>query len=331
MDTSSTPLEPSSSTAPPDSRSTLTAAELNEPLKRCAGCSLSTYCSKECQGASWVLHKFGCRSKNVKFGHERTARATLPGQGNALWDWVQAHKYALEHMARAALFLTGTGATAAMAADRAVIFPIALGTSGSSSSYGSGFSSRPGDNDPATTFRILSKPEFSPESLVRTDPRHLGKLVKEQKAQCRERSEAECTPAPGKMFCPTFVGYVPVIFLVAASGVTLAHCYNIYHMLGECDNPLAPHARALHEDVMDVCFKAVNRGYVLKSPDRWARPQAPLMCRFKKSQKEKIWKLRPVQWDWDRDVSEVISADATARRLKVQPPTTMWGEYNELW
>ncbi|KUJ06892.1 uncharacterized protein LY89DRAFT_400203 [Mollisia scopiformis] len=47
-------------------------ADLPQPLKRCAKCQTTTYCSRDCQKQDWKLHKRVCASQAASHDGEPT-------------------------------------------------------------------------------------------------------------------------------------------------------------------------------------------------------------------------------------------------------------------
>ncbi|EIW79464.1 hypothetical protein CONPUDRAFT_154879 [Coniophora puteana RWD-64-598 SS2] len=66
-------------------------------LLRCSGCLLHTYCSKECQKATWPLHKLECRTL---WGLARTRAGQISGNPNAWGEftrWAEYHQTSLSN------------------------------------------------------------------------------------------------------------------------------------------------------------------------------------------------------------------------------------------
>ncbi|KAI0741566.1 hypothetical protein C8Q80DRAFT_1123435 [Daedaleopsis nitida] len=93
-------------------------------LKRCSGCELVMYCSKECQRRAWPEHKAVCRSKPTEDsgsgsgdeahdtredGRARFRKSlgypTVASLSRALNTWIHAHRWSLMTTTKAAVLL----------------------------------------------------------------------------------------------------------------------------------------------------------------------------------------------------------------------------------
>ncbi|KAI0767208.1 hypothetical protein C8Q74DRAFT_1219145 [Fomes fomentarius] len=87
-------------------------AQLGRPVKRCRGCALEMYCSRECQRAAWPSHKPHCKaaarsSPAIQLVLDRLGYPTVMSLADALRDWLEIHKHALQIMATISAHLNG--------------------------------------------------------------------------------------------------------------------------------------------------------------------------------------------------------------------------------
>ncbi|OJT12247.1 hypothetical protein TRAPUB_11206 [Trametes pubescens] len=97
-------------------------------LKRCAGCSIIMYCSRECQKAAWPRHRYSChRPQDAQGGSGSLAGYDTPiALAQAVTDWADGvHGTALSIIAAA--MVGARGGIAANRTSRILLFEFTLG------------------------------------------------------------------------------------------------------------------------------------------------------------------------------------------------------------
>ncbi|KAI1790657.1 hypothetical protein LXA43DRAFT_1145460 [Ganoderma leucocontextum] len=214
-------------------------------LKQCMGCTVTRYCSKECQTAAWPSHKYICASRSaikVPPIYSMLGHATLAELAQAAEDWSKVHKLTL-FMLSTVLVEIGGGVDVALNEPRAIIFdlepPIACAS----------------DGTPSTTFTLKSMGFIHRDSLDRPTAAHsapwaiayrasLGKLLR--------------TASP----YPDIVGLISVVFFFRDSMLAPQITLPLYRPRGVADE----RTKTVLKKMIETCKVGINTGTVFRIP-----------------------------------------------------------------
>ncbi|KAI0668507.1 hypothetical protein C8Q78DRAFT_1047481 [Trametes maxima] len=256
-------------------------SELRLKLKRCTGCLVAKYCSRECQKSGWHTHREVCRAgsdqatKEGVLGPERLggypALATLH---TALQDWEDAHGYAMVAIASVVAHLDG-GVDYNLTSRRALIIRLRTHSVDTEA-----------DKNPGNGFHMVeavmqNQSQFGPfargwESMQGVN----ANIEKEVRTTLRD---------------PTFAGVVPAALVVLDTGFVKYGGYPVFRRMG--GDGTSPRARTILTDIMCLCHRSMNAGLALRPPSERGRcdPDAGTLVRRKKKWE---WKVKE-DWDWD--------------------------------
>ncbi|KAI1791387.1 hypothetical protein LXA43DRAFT_1011323 [Ganoderma leucocontextum] len=210
-------------------------------LKQCKGCTVTWYCSKECQTAAWPHHKLMCTSRSrakVPPIYDILGRATMAELSQASKDWTEVHKLSLFMIATIAVELGG-GVDAVLNAPQSVIFDLGPPTvyDGSPSTA---FTLEAADFNHRDKVGALTAPQWSPPAVA----------VRDTLAQRFRGANAH----------PDIVGVLPVTFCIG--GAQLAAQTSLPLHRGALD----ARTKAALENVTGICMGAINAGAVFRIP-----------------------------------------------------------------
>ncbi|KAI0705542.1 hypothetical protein C8Q76DRAFT_171783 [Earliella scabrosa] len=302
---------------------------LPERLKRCAGCSLVLYCSKECQRTGWKAHKPFCNTG--------TAASAIPANFNVLsaiqslgypslmavmvarQKWARIHSLNLDFIANLAVYRLG-GVDRTFASPKALVLHL-------SGRYCSG-GPRPTDN-PALPFAVCGVEILDKDSRLYLTGQSWDELV----SDC-ELPALDPTDPP---FPSGYAGILPVVALIQLGGPETAPI--VSHMRANiwrtrCDgddvDPSEDVCAAL-EDLMTMVSASIDVGHSYKVP-RQPR-NGPLRIAPEVMETVRVgntWKQIPVKpWSWDLHMAHMLGQFPDHYRSGLRP-TELWEFFGRL-
>ncbi|KAI1784228.1 hypothetical protein LXA43DRAFT_1043426 [Ganoderma leucocontextum] len=281
-------------------------------LKKCAGCRIVEYCSKECQKASWPRHKPICGT-NCKILGEKANTATLEvmvsyhgfktisDATEAFKVFLQAHRWAINvHATTSLRRKQGFNPAAGDVEDWVFMGTLQCLTTSQSRKR----------LDPASAFRLVGE-RFVPMDEFKDSSDHRASLFEQWSGPQRE--------ATTEMYKsqPRFFGTYPVVYKVGPMGL----CTTTYYPF----NAPNPAILSLDEDKRHEVLDDLNS--LAKE-----RPLNALPGRFVRS--NKIWTWEPMFADWEAYMAadprphETVLLDDAIARLKSGIPIAKlfpWG------
>ncbi|KAI0329852.1 zf-MYND-domain-containing protein [Cubamyces sp. BRFM 1775] len=279
-------------------------------LKRCTGCAVTMYCSKECQRGDWKAHKYvctqrhwtewsiqrltythadcrlGCRSPGPAVEDNLIDPVLLANTGypacttlnSSLMDWWEAQSYALSYITIVATHKNG-GLDYNLANNRALVLRVQA--------------KAPRSGNPANAFKIVdmtlvSKAEFGREA---------------NQAWSEGRREFDRTVEMLRRDLDrTIAGAMPTVVVVVNTGIMSFH-HNLVHRRTPDGQLRDAHTRAVFEDVMQMSLGAVNAGLVLRATSKpEVQGEVPDVGVLVWRKKKWDWKLKE-DWNWDAAAS----------------------------
>ncbi|KAI0350216.1 hypothetical protein OH77DRAFT_1431214 [Trametes cingulata] len=261
-------------------------------LRRCTGCGLVTYCSKECQKAAWNRHRASCRGQKTL---DSAALAQI-SEGSAVKQWVEKiHHYAVISLAGGLVRMhPGITPDSFTSPNHALLFRLEACA----------------DNNPAKRFRPVTAPCI-------VERAHLGELAKEWAkwdAECRDTAVFVRRFAPDSVDC--FAGMLPAIFIVVNTGLVMFHHVAVYG-LPHMRDPLEPSSRVMIQDVVDMCVESLQCGLVFHCSEDQTQDLPDVGTYVRKGRE---WEWEPLaNWNWDEFVATVTRTDPQAPRMRPRP------------
>ncbi|KAI0781360.1 hypothetical protein BD413DRAFT_28265 [Trametes elegans] len=288
-----------------------TEAELKTKLKRCAGCGVAMYCTKECQKTAWPVHKRKmsrkmCRSADsLQIGAQWPSRFggyTAPiALANAVKVFAgDAHPVAFSLIANSVVILNGGPEANLGSPAKALLFRLAKASKEDMDS-----------GNPARAFKLL-------DATVR-DRAALTHLVADNWVSATAECEAVEARIRRETQHPTFAGVLPAVFLVVDTGVIAHHHFPVHRVSHRPAAQLDDGERAIFEDVIEMCRLTLNRGYVLHDATDAGKYQ-PEVGTWVKRKKKWEWERTP-GWNWNALKSEQPGGFKSAGELR---PGSVW-------
>ncbi|KAI0668508.1 hypothetical protein C8Q78DRAFT_993510 [Trametes maxima] len=254
-------------------------SDLKRKLKRCTGCSVAKYCSKECQKNGWPMHRQGCRPSNGQTTEEVLGADRLAGYpalvtfNNVLLDWKDAHNITLAIMASAIVHLNGS-AEPKVLPSRALLFRVIARANNDG-----------GDGNPASAFLVAQ-----PTVVRTTDPEFA--LLSGGWAGALSECEFEVKSS--------WAGVIPGALMVQNTGVMMFRCFPVFSYGPRAGRD--PRPRAILTDIVRMCVGAVNAGIVLRISAERDNFSDIIAGTLYKRRKKWEWKVEE-DWDWSRVIS----------------------------
>ncbi|KAL1947351.1 hypothetical protein VTO73DRAFT_14312 [Trametes versicolor] len=214
-------------------------------LKRCAGCSIIMYCSRECQKAAWPHHRYSCRRpQDSRDDGENLAGYDSPiSLAQAVTDWADGtHGTAFSTLAGA--MVRKRGGIAANSTSRILLFEFTPRAE------------KRGSGNPAEAF-LLTKAD-----IVHKDVAH-GMISSwdDITAECQRKKEWFRRKMPPNR---TVLNVIPAVAMVAGTNTVSTHYYPILALQCGTTAALPKGIRTLCMDVIEMCYITVNAGLVLR-------------------------------------------------------------------
>lgn len=270
-------------------------------LKRCTGCTVTFYCSRDCQKTAWPRHKCVLRFSNsplsdtqplspdrqlcrhtdkesgIEIGPSHLAGyPALIALENAIVDWGEAHSFAFCIIASATAHLNG-GVGFTLASARAIVLralPRAQNAAG--------------ERTPANAFRLGGAPE-----IVRMS--EFGSLADGwdgSRVECERIMENIHRERPDE----TYAGVLPAVVVVPGAGFASFRHFPVYRRVRDDSRPLGALERAVMQDVLQMCMGIVNGGFVMRASANSRRADPDVGTLVKKGKKWE-WKVKE-DWNW---------------------------------
>ncbi|KAI0806921.1 hypothetical protein C8Q74DRAFT_1187381 [Fomes fomentarius] len=258
-------------------------SSLGNPLKRCAGCSVAVYCSRECQKAAWPTHKLVCSTNSANKDIEKDAPhvtlgyETASSMFNAFTEWAGAQYITLTTLANCQVHGEG-GVDFTFASPRAFVL------------YIRARNLKDTKGNPRKAFYL--------ERWGMADKDH-HPYITESWSIVKSTCERITEEMRSSVASPYFVGYIPAFFLINGSGMKSYHQYAIYRFGRTDDTALDTRTSAILDDVSAMCAATSHLGYIHSPPSNDAAHQAePDLQEYVRTKKgwKKVSVKKPV-WD----------------------------------
>ncbi|KAI0781368.1 hypothetical protein BD413DRAFT_28480 [Trametes elegans] len=265
--------------------------------KRCSGCELALYCSKTCQREAWPTHKRVCVGKAPAGGTSAQRSQRIPDPVAARYGfkstialcqgvctWAETHNYALTQICSVTAILEG-GIDANLADNRVLLFQLTVGCNNE------------GDGNPSELFK-LGAISICPQDVL-----------DELEYDCRGWDEQRDALARPHARDPRFAGMIRTMFTVVGQNVSTTYHLPVFRLRSGASTATTDEARALLEDVREICAECIDHGAVLGPPDAYYPPwQARTRVLM---QRGKRWDLCPLADNgaifWDTVLGPVLA------------------------
>ncbi|KAI0350217.1 hypothetical protein OH77DRAFT_1431216 [Trametes cingulata] len=226
----------------------LLETELTSKLKRCTGCKIATYCSKECQKEAWSTHRLICRvtNKSTQTGFELRPDllAGYPAAialEYAVTEWHGVHNFAISTLATVTAELSG-GVDNNIASSRVVLFGIVARPAGK-------------DRTTANAFRLRDATMVPMENLS-----FMADTWREGRAGYNIAEEDIRSKFPDDN---SFAGMIPAAFIVQKTTYMMTFHIPVHRRVA---NPraMSPHERVVLQDIRQMCIGTVNSGHIFR-------------------------------------------------------------------
>ncbi|KAI0781361.1 hypothetical protein BD413DRAFT_608519 [Trametes elegans] len=281
---------------------------LRRKLKKCGGCAVAKYCSKECQKSAWPTHKEFCHRPDIPayidpfVGYSNALRLA-----DAIKDWTNIHTYAFTVLTNATVLLNG-GIAANVSPPHVFQIELALGVNNAG----------PAGN-PAAAFKIHTLSIRPKDEIAH---RTSGSMWADSLEACTAVAEEKRQADPMHVVA----GVLPAVFSVVNTPLVTWHHFPVYVPYRRGATPLDDAARAVAEDVMELCYQAMNVGTIYRAPEtRKREPDVGTITRWKKK-----------KWQWKPHDDEDAYWDSLARGPNAHPtksghrPRDVWGWFHTL-
>ncbi|EIW60802.1 uncharacterized protein TRAVEDRAFT_46043 [Trametes versicolor FP-101664 SS1] len=281
-------------------------SHLEGKLKRCAGCSATVYCSKECQKQAWSKHKVSCRAKwkEDEPPAPNDINSPVPSDSVAALDhalsvWIGIHHYPLLVIATATVCLQG-GYALHFSPDSSLaigfaVHPLPKFVASLLSGAGT-----PDDN-PGTGFHLVNALSVSKDKILKDcspagtegalDWEGVVSACQVVSADLLSKTEVD----------PATLGALPGIFSIKHSPVLRIQPVVVFRLPQDRGETLDEETHAVFEDIRVLCVTMMAAGLVLRPPSvervNTSCPDVGTLVRRKKKQWE--WERIP-DWDWGR-------------------------------
>ncbi|KAI0373287.1 hypothetical protein BV20DRAFT_963126 [Pilatotrama ljubarskyi] len=259
----------------------LLETELSTKLKRCTGCKIATYCSKECQKEAWSTHRLICRvtdsSTNTGFELKPNLLAGYPAAialEYAVTEWHGVHNFAISTITTATAELHG-GVDHGIASSHVIFFSLIA---------------RPAGNDRSTAnaFHLREAIMVPMENLS-----FMADSWRENRSAYKSAEEDIRSKFPDDN---SFAGMLPAAFVVQKTTYMMS-CHIPVHRRVENPRAMRPHERVVLQDIRQMCIGTVNSGHIFRVAASGSGKADPDVGTVVQRKKNCEWRIEE-DWDW---------------------------------
>ncbi|OSC96366.1 hypothetical protein PYCCODRAFT_1429139 [Trametes coccinea BRFM310] len=277
-------------------------------LKRCTGCSVTMYCSKECQKGDWYRHKLVCRNTDSLAPEDNlmdpsqlaaTGYPAVTTFNSALMDWQEAQSYALSSITTATCHLNGgLDRNLGTQSDRVLMVRVTVRNDVPASERNAG-----------NAFKLLDVAMVNKGDTGLAGPAWDESLREFERTVNRLREE---------LSDGTIAGLMPGVLVVVNTGMIIMR-HHLVHRRTADGHVRNPQTRAAFNDLVRMCSNAINAGYVLR-PSKDYRPYVGILVRRKRT-----WQWEDKKdWNWDVDGASLLPPSTSTSGLD---PRGVWKEF----
>ncbi|KAM5542696.1 hypothetical protein V8D89_003657, partial [Ganoderma adspersum] len=279
-------------------------------LKKCGGCSVVLYCSKECQIRAWPTHKHVCGSRSKELAAQ-LGYSSAVSAASALKRWAYIHLWALRTIAEVTAHQTGGGVDNHLENQRAIVFVLSPGNPDAH-----------GSDNPSMAFQVEGC------GIVHKDERE---FLRSQwpliESTCKGMTEAMGENL-GDAERRVFAGFIPAAFYFETTGMVSFHQYPLYRLQADRGSPSckSEHTKEEHllfEDIKTCCAESINCGLVLRAPGGDDNQPLPDVGVFKPQRKSWLW--TSLDWRWD-----TVGISAPSQYMSGLYPAEIYRRYYKL-
>ncbi|KAI0694179.1 hypothetical protein C8T65DRAFT_585203 [Cerioporus squamosus] len=289
------------------------ASRLETPLKKCSGCSIAKYCSKECQKSAWPAHKSMCRSSRsatgAKHDEDLCGFPTSMALSSSMKEWSQIHEYTFYVITNMLANAAAGSVDHTFGAPRVLVISM---------------EAHPGalDCSPAFAFCINSA-----EIICWDD----SPVVCHHWDMLMDGCKRELVFVHRQDPTSPWAGVLPTIFFAPSKPlVIMLTQYPIYRFQHESlhRNPLDSRMQVALNDHVHMCMESMSLGHIYVRPSmvgdpEWYEPVVMQMVRLTKH-----WKHVPIQGDDDYwDTMAGIMAGPPKRFTSGLHPHALWANF----